>query len=229
MRASFTIDRCNPHLATAKANKLIFFAIGNELFLLAFEESHQQLLRNAESWGVDYKKWEDDGLLKIVCRYPEAMGLEDHLLSIRRTIESFKPDRLVLDSVSAMERVSTVRNFREFVIGLTSFVKQERICSLFTSTTPSLSGGESVTEAHISTITDVIMILRYVEIGGFLRRGIAVIKMWGSQHDKQIREFTIDGDGLHVGGPFKNVENIILGIPTSTGMPDREQLTEMFK
>ncbi len=202
---------------------------GEKVLLLAFEESHQQLLRNAESWGVDYKKWEDDGLLKIVCRYPEAMGLEDHLLSIRRTIESFKPDRLVLDSVSAMERVSTVRNFREFVIGLTSFVKQERICSLFTSTTPSLSGGESVTEAHISTITDVIMILRYVEIGGFLRRGIAVIKMRGSQHDKQIREFTIDGDGLHVGGPFKNVENIILGIPTSTGMPDREQLTEMFK
>ena len=79
-----------------------------------------------------------------------------------------------------------------------------------------------------STITDAILLLRYVEIGGSLRRGMAVIKMRGSQHDKEIREFTIDGTGLHVGDPFKNVENIILGIPTSLGATESEHLQEMF-
>lgn len=201
---------------------------GEKILLLAYEESREQLLRNAASWGVDFAKWEQEGLLKIVCSYPESMGLEDHLLMIRREIESFQPQRMVMDSISAMERVAPVRNFREFVIGLTSFAKQERVCSLFTSTTPQLSGGESITEAHISTITDVIMLLRYVEIGGVLRRGIAVIKMRGSQHNKEIREFTIDSNGLHIGDPFKNVENIILGIPTSTGPSEREHLQEMF-
>jgi hypothetical protein len=39
-----------------------------------------------------------------------------------------------------------------------------------------LAGGDSITEAHISTITDIIILLRYVEIKGLLRRGIAVIK-----------------------------------------------------
>ena len=200
-----------------------------KVLLLAYEESGKQLLRNAQSWGVDFQKWEQDGLLNVICLYPEAMGLEDHLLMIRREIEKFKPRRIIMDSISAMERVSTVKNFREFVIGMTSFVKQEEICSLFTSTTPKLSGGDSITEAHISTITDAIILLRYVELNGVLRRGIAVIKMRGSQHDKQIHEFTIDSKGMHIGEPFKNVQNIILGIPSGSAPSESEQLEEMFQ
>lgn len=200
-----------------------------KILMLAYEESREQLLRNAQSWGMDFQKWEQEGLLRIICLYPEAMGLEDHLLMIRRDIEKFKPHRLVMDSVSAMERVAGVRNFREFVIGLTSYLKESRICSLFTSTTPKLSGGESVTEAHISTITDVIVLLRYVEVNGILRRGIAVIKMRGSQHEKQIREFTIDSNGLHIGKAFENIQNILLGIPSSMEPTEREHLEEMFE
>ena len=200
-----------------------------KVLLLAYEESREQLLRNAKAWQMDFEKWEEEGLLKVICCYPETMGIEDHLLMIRREIESFKPRRLVVDSVSAMERISNVRNFREFVIGLTSYVKQERICSLFTSTTPQLSGGESVTEAHISTITDVIMLLRYVEINGVLRRGIAVIKMRGSEHEKEIREFTIDNEGIHIGEPFTRIQNIILGVPTISPPSESEQLGEMFE
>ncbi|CAK0773159.1 KaiC-like protein 2 [Gammaproteobacteria bacterium] len=202
---------------------------GEKVLLLAYEESREQLLRNASSWGINFFKWEQEGLLRIVCQYPEAMGLEDHLLVIRREILGFKPRRLIMDSISAMERVASVRNFREFVIGLTSFMKQERVCSLFTSTTPQLSGGESVTETHISTITDVIALLRYVEINGILRRGIAVIKMRGSQHDKRIREFTIDGDGMHVGEPFQNVQNIMLGVASVTPIRDSDRFDKMFE
>ncbi|MBF0191023.1 MAG: circadian clock protein KaiC [Magnetococcales bacterium] len=202
---------------------------GEKVLLLAYEESHAQLLRNAQSWGLDFQKWEEDGLLRVMCQYPESMGLEDHLLLIQREIEKFRPKRLIMDSVSAMERMAHVRFFREFVIGLTSFAKQEEVCSLFTSTTPKLSGGDSVTEAHISTITDAILLLRYVEINGILRRGVAVIKMRGSQHDKQIREFTIDDQGLHIGKPFTNVQNIILGIPSATMPSEVEQLGAMFE
>lgn len=199
-----------------------------KVLLLAYEESRAQLLRNAQSWGVDFQKWEEDGLLRVICQYPEAMGLEDHLLLIQREIETFRPQRLIMDSVSAMERVGPVRYFREFVIGLTSYAKQEEVCSLFTSTTPKLSGGDSITEAHISTITDAIILLRYVEINGVLRRGVAVIKMRGSQHDKQIHEFTIDDQGLHIGAPFTNVQNIILGVPSAIAASESEQLSNMF-
>ncbi len=188
---------------------------GERVLLLGYEESRPQLIRNALSWGVDFQDWEQKGLLRMVCQYPEAQGLEGHLRAVQREIEQFQPARLVLDSVSALERVGNVRNFREFVIGLTSFVKQKQICSLLTSSSPRLSGGDSITDAHISTITDAILLLRYVEIKGALSRGVIIIKMRGSQHDKQFHEFTIDDKGLHIGEPFVHVPSVLLGIPSS--------------
>ncbi|HSN96672.1 MAG TPA: hypothetical protein VLS89_00195, partial [Candidatus Nanopelagicales bacterium] len=71
---------------------------------------------------------------------------------------------VAVESLSAMERVSSTKGFREFVIGLTSFIKHQELVGLFTSNTPSLLGGSSVTESHISTITDSIIMLRYVEV-----------------------------------------------------------------
>lgn len=195
---------------------------GERVLYLAYEESPQQLLRNAESWSLEFSRWQQDGTLRVICSYPEAMGLEDHLLVIQREIETFKPSRLIVDSVSAMERVGSVRYFREFVVGLCSYAKQQEVCSLFTSTTPRLSGGDSITEAHISTITDSIILLRYVEIEGHIRRGIAVMKMRGSQHAKQVYEFTIDNKGLHIARPFQHVQNIVLGVPSLVHRPDGE-------
>ena len=146
-----------------------------------FEESREQLFRNAGGWGIDFLSKEKQGLLKVVCVYPEVMGLEDHLLQIKHHLDEFKPNRVVIDSLSALERVSTPKGFREFVVGLTSFIKHQEIAGFFTSTTPTLMGGTSITEAHISTITDSIILLRYVELFGEMRRGLTILKMRGSE------------------------------------------------
>lgn len=195
-------------------------AAGERCLVFAFEESREQLFRNAHGWGIDFASMERQGKLMVVCNYPEVMGLEDHLVSMRAAIATFKPNRVAVDSLSALERVSTVRGYREFVIGLTSFIKHQEVAGLFTSTTPTLLGGTSVTEAHISTITDSIILLRYAEIDGEMRRGMTVLKMRGSAHDKNIREFTIDASGMHVGQPFRNVSGILAGNPTQVSIDD---------
>jgi circadian clock protein KaiC len=154
---------------------------------------------------------ERDGMLRVVCNYPESAGLEDQLIAMKTAIEEFEPKRVAIDSLSALERVSTIRGFREFVIGLTSFIKHKETAGLYTSTTPTLLGGTSITEAHISTITDSIILLRYVEIYGEMRRGLTVLKMRGSMHEKEIREFDIDGRGMHIGKPFRGISGILSG------------------
>ena len=191
---------------------------GERCLFLGFEESREQLFRNAQGWGIDFEIMEGRGLLKVVCDYPEIMGLEDHLLRIKTHLDDFQPNRVVVDSLSALERVSTMKGFREFIVGLTSFIKHQEIAGFFTSTTPSLMGGTSITEAHISTITDSIILLRYVELFGEMRRVLTVLKMRGSAHDKRIREFKIDGKGLHIGQPFRDVSGILSGHP-SCGIP----------
>jgi circadian clock protein KaiC len=201
---------------------------GERCLLLAFEESRQQLFRNATGWGRDFQKLEDEGKLEVICTYPEVTGLEDHLLNIKEAVDRVNPHRVAIDSLSALERVSTVRGFREFVIALTSFIKQREIVGLFTATTSQLMGGESITEAHISTITDSIILLRYVELFGEMRRGITVLKMRGSMHDKNIREFNISSDGLHIGKPFRSVAGIISGHPTQLSSMEVDRLNDLF-
>lgn len=186
-------------------------AQGERCLTFCFEESRGQFFRNARGWGFDFEKLESEGSLKVVTDYPEIMPLEDHLIRIKKVILEFKPDRVAVDSLSALERVGTGRAFREFVIALTAFVKEQEMVGLFTSTTPTLFGGASVTEAHISTICDSIILLRYVETLGKMRRALTVLKMRGSAHDKEIREFSIDSSGMHVGEPFRNVNGIIAG------------------
>ena len=202
---------------------------GERCLLFAFEESREQLFRNAIGWGVDYEKMENDGKLKVICVYPETAGLEDHLIKMNAEISQFKPNRLAVDSLSALERVSTVKGFREFVISLTSFIKHEEVAGLFTSTTPTLMGGTSITETHISTITDSIILLRYVEMYGEMRRGLTVLKMRGSKHDKDIREFIIDGKGMHIGKPFRDVTGILEGSPRHVAPAEMERISALFE
>lgn len=204
-------------------------ANGERCLLFAFEESREQLFRNATGWGVDFQKLEQEGRLKLICRYPEVAGPEDHLILMKSEIEKFNPHRVAVDSLSALERIATVKGFREFVISLTSFIKHKETAGLFTSTTPTLLGGASVTEAHISTVTDSIIMLRYVEMFGEMRRGLTVLKMRGSMHDKQIREFTIDNTGMHIGKAFNNVTGILVGNPMYVSQHEIDRMKELFQ
>ncbi len=204
-------------------------ANGERCLLLAFEESREQIFRNATGWGVDFERMEKEGKLKVVCVYPEVASLEEHLIAMKKVIESFTPNRVAIDSLSALERVATLKSFREFIIGVTSFIKHQEIAGLFTSTAPTLLGGTSVTDSHISTITDSIILLRYVEMYGDIRRGLTVLKMRGSMHDKEIREFTIDGQGMHIGKPFRGITGILGGNPTQMATGELERLGELFK
>jgi len=197
--------------------------------LFAFEESQEQMFRNATGWGVDFETMEAKGLLQLACRYPEAASLEDHLIKMKGIIDEFQPDRVAIDSLSALERVSTEKGFREFVIALTSFIKHQKIAGLYTATTPSLLGGASVTESHISTITDSIILLRYVEMYGEMQRGLTVLKMRGSMHDKDIRSFTIDGGGMHIGKPFRNVTGILSGNFTYITPNELTRMSNLFE
>ena len=89
-------------------------------------------------------------------------------------------------------------------------------------------GGTSITDTHISTITDSIIMLRYVEVYGEMRRGLTVLKMRGSRHDKDIKEFTIDGHGMHIGRPFRTVSGILAGNPVQAAPGEAERIAALF-
>jgi circadian clock protein KaiC len=202
---------------------------GERSILFAYEESRAQLSRNAFSWGIDFEAMEQKGLLKLLCSYPESAGLEDHLQMIKSEISEFKPSRIAIDSLSALARGVTNNAFRQFVIGVTGYAKQEEITGFFTNTTDQFMGAHSITESHISTITDTILMLQYVEIRGEMSRAINVFKMRGSWHDKGIREYSISKDGPEIKDSFRNYERIISGSPTRIVVDEKTELSRIVK
>ncbi|NHC36203.1 circadian clock protein KaiC [Scytonema millei] len=202
---------------------------GERAILFAYEESRAQLSRNAYSWGIDFEDLEKKGLLKIICAYPESAGLEDHLQIIKSEIAEFKPARVAIDSLSALARGVSNNAFRQFVIGVTGFAKQEEITGFFTNTTDQFMGAHSITESHISTITDTILLLQYVEIRGQMSRAINVFKMRGSWHDNGIREYTISADGPEITDSFSNYEGIISGSPSRVSTDEKAELSRIVK
>ena len=202
---------------------------GDRTILFAYEESRAQLFRNASSWGIDFEDLEAQGLLKLLCAYPESAGLEDHLQIIKSEITEFKPSRIAIDSLSALARGVSNNAFRQFVIGVTGYAKQEEITGFFTNTTDQFMGSHSITDSHISTITDTILMLQYVEIRGEMSRAINVFKMRGSWHDKGIREYSISAHGPEIRDSFRNYEGIISGSPSKITVDEKSELSRIVR
>ena len=99
-----------------------------------FEEPRPILLRNFASIGMPMEALVEKGNLQVNCRYPEAMGLEDLLVTLRVGLEEFQPSLVVLDSISSIEHSSSEKGFRQFMIGLASLLREHGRSALLTQT-----------------------------------------------------------------------------------------------
>jgi circadian clock protein KaiC len=112
-----------------------------------------------------------------------------------------------------LDRVSSGASFREFVVGMTSLIKEFELVAMCTNTTGVGGGRQSPGFTQVSTITDTIILLRYVEIKSEVHRCLTILKMRGSSHDKTITEYTIDEHGMQVQGPLSADSGILAGAP----------------
>jgi circadian clock protein KaiC len=202
---------------------------GENGLLIAFEESDEQLYRNAESFGQDLRKYVKDGTVRLYTSLPEELKPEEHFKRIRDIIEEVDVKRFVIDSLSALERIYPPDRFREFTVGLNTYLKGKGVTSIMTNTTSSLLDVTSITETHLSTATDNIIVLKYLELDGQMKRALIVIKSRGSDHDKNLREITIDTSGMSIGSPFFGVENLMGGSAKRVVMPPVDVTEHMKK
>lgn len=193
---------------------------GESCLYFCFEESSSQLLRNARSVGHDLDGAVQDGKLRVVAQYPDRSSLEDLLLDMRREVAEFAPRRVVVDSLSALERFTSPQQFHEFVVGLLSYLKAGDISGLFTTTSPGAGG--SFAGHQMSTVVDVLLLLRYVESDGVVRRGLHVLKSRGGDHAHDIREITVSKHGLQLGPTIREVTGILSGIIMPMPVPTEQ-------
>jgi circadian clock protein KaiC len=184
---------------------------GENALLFSFEENPGQIIRNAASAGIDLAAPSRQGILRILSRFPERMGLEDLLVAIRSDIEQHTPRRVIIDSLTALEHSAPRPAFRDWLISVTTLLKTHSIGAMIITTPVEIMGSQTVSGAELSTLSDAIFLLRYVELDGKLRRAMAVLKTRGSAHDQNLREFEIHDRGMRLLGPLHGVGAILGG------------------
>jgi circadian clock protein KaiC len=207
---------------------------GENIIYVALEESGDQLVRNADSFGWKIKKYITNGTFNILSDIPEGKPIEEHYKTIEDAVKKINPKRFVLDSLSGLERNYSKEKFRGFTIAINNFLKNEGITSLMTNTTSSLLEVSTITETHLSTATDNIFILKYVELDGKMKRVLSVLKARGSDHDKDLREFVITKKGTVIGKAFENIRGLLSSSATritspTSGMKKMYELREMLE
>jgi circadian clock protein KaiC len=170
---------------------------GEKVAYYGFEEPKPILMRNFEAIGMPMDELEEKGNLLIACRYPEAMGLEDLLVTLRMGLEEFQPSLVVLDSISSIEHSSSEKGFRQFMIGLASLLREHGHSALLTQAVIG-EGVSTLTAPYLSTLADAILSLDYSMRRSELDRTLRVLKMRGSSHVTHPYRLQIAQGGLRV-------------------------------
>ena len=202
---------------------------GEPCLYAGFEESREQLIRNAESFDWNLKEYEKKGLLVLRCVYPSEQFLEEHLADIKHTVESKKIKRCAVDSLSSISNSFSEVAFVSFAKRLNGYLKAQGVTTFLTAATAALIGATSLTESNLSTMTDNILMLRYVEMQGELQLVLNIIKVRGSAHSKGLRRYNITNNGISIGQSLSGYEGIMTGVTRKVSATIEEKLESEFK
>ena len=187
-----------------------------------------QLYRDAKNFGWDVKKLEEDGKLRVICTSPDVLiepgGLEAIL---EDPIKRLGARRIVVDSLSHFNMFMKPDSLRLQVYRNVMFFKTKGLSSMLiweASQSPGMSF--TISEEGISFLADCIVVLKLIEIESALRRGVVVMKIRGSPHDRRLREYEIASGGIKVAGSFENYEGLMGGTPTKASS---ERFAELFR
>lgn len=176
----------------------------------AFEESEQQLIRNLNSIGVDFKKDIDAGLLHIESARPTQYGLEMHLVNIHKLVRKYKPKTVILDPITNLTTVGNLGEVKSMLIRLLDFLQVEGITLMLTALVFENFNGTQADEG-ISSLVESWILVRELETNGERNRGIFVMKSRGMKHSNQVREFVIKDSGLELIDVYLGPDGILIG------------------
>ncbi|OGI11543.1 MAG: KaiC 1 [Candidatus Margulisbacteria bacterium GWE2_39_32] len=173
---------------------------GLKCLYLSSEESHDQVIRNMKSVGLDLEPWVKKDLLKFSASRPNSNGLESHLLTIYDLTESFKPDVVVFDPVTNLTTVGSINEVKSMLTRMMDYLKKNLITTVLTDLT---SGGAvpEHTNVKISSLIDSWVVLAVAREKSKRKRELFIMKTRGIASSPNVYDFAITYRGIEI---FKN-------------------------
>ncbi|MDB4870060.1 MAG: protein kinase [Gemmatimonadales bacterium] len=199
-------------------------AQGETGVIAVFEEYPEEYIARASARNPDIAKMLKAGKLEIIYLRPLDLSVDEALFSILEAVDRLGAKRVVIDSLSGFEvaLAPTFReDFRESLYRLVGTLTATGVTVFMTAEVSEAFREARFTSENVSFITDEIIVQRYVEIEGELRRVMAVIKMRGSDHSHEFRLYEVTTKGVVVGDSLKEYDGLITGVPTLRAKPIR--------
>jgi circadian clock protein KaiC len=161
--------------------------------------------------------------LEVVYVRPLDLSIDETLTAIREAVLRVGAKRAVIDSLSGLELAlaPTFReDFRESLYRMIGALTGMGVTVMSTVELPDAFTSLQFSPHGIAFLCDAIIMQRYLELGGQLRRAICVVKVRGSQHSKDLREYEITSKAeLVVGSILDSYEGLLTGTPMKFGRP----------
>lgn len=193
---------------------------GEKAAYFLFDERLSTLLTRSRALGMDVQPFIDNGQLEIRQIDPAELSPGEFASAVRTSVEKDGVNVVAIDSLNAYLHAMPSDNFLVLQMHeLLSYLAQQGVVSLMILGQHGVTG-ELRTDIDISYLADTVMMLRFFEAEGEVRKSIAVIKTRTSDHERSIREFKIDATGIVIGEPIRSFSGVLSGTPVFTQRSD---------
>ena len=193
---------------------------GQSGIIAMFEERPQKYTKRADHFGMDLGKSQKEGKLEILYLRPLDLSVDETVHEIIEAVKKTGAKRLAIDSLSGFEIALAPDfrlDFRESLYRMIGALTRSGVTIMSTVELEDTFTGFPLSQYAVSFLSDDIIRMRYVSIEGQLRKILAIVKMRGGDHSKDICEYEIKSDGLVIGKRLEGYQGLTTGIPGPCG------------
>ncbi|MGQ3029129.1 MAG: ATPase domain-containing protein, partial [Ferrovibrionaceae bacterium] len=186
---------------------------GERVGLFIFDEEVGLLTARARGFGIDLDALRAEGALVIQQVDAAEQSPGEFAARVRACIAETGAGTVIIDSLNGYQAAMPEEQFLVLHIHeLLQFLNRQGVTTFLTIAQHGLVG-DMKTPVDITYLADTVILLRYFEARGRVRRAVSVIKKRAGAHETTIRELAVTSDGLDVGPPLDNFQGVLRGIP----------------
>jgi circadian clock protein KaiC len=191
---------------------------GEHAAIYSFDERLQTMFARAEAMGMNLQQYLDSGMLIAEQVDPAMLSPGEFIGLVRKAVEERKARLIVIDSLNGY--LSAMPGERFLVVQmheLLTYLGEHGVLSLVIVPQHGILGNTIESPVDLSYLADTVLLLRYFEHAGRVRKSIAVVKSRGGGHEDTIREYRLTSKGVTVGAPLTEFHGILSGAPVYAG------------
>lgn len=188
---------------------------GERALFISFDETRHNYFRRATGLGMDFPSFADNFSFRQVD--PAELSPGELASIVRHHVEAEGVTAVALDSLSGYQNAMPEEQFMLLQMHeLLTYLNQQGVLTFLVLAQHGLVG-HMQSPVDLTYLSDGVLLLRFFEAFGELRRAISVIKKRTGAHESSIREYRVDREGVRVGEPLRNFSGVLTGVPRFAG------------